>query len=361
MITEPPEHRHGRHLRCKTPMGWVGAIFMALTFFATGENVARADTVKQGLSAVVVMYHRFGEDAYPSTNVRLEQLDAHIKELSREKYRVLPLEEIVAALHSGRPLPDRAIGITVDDAFLSVYREAWPRFREAGLPFTVFVATDSVDRGVRGYMNWDQIREMRDAGVSIGHHTASHLHMAAASIDTNRQEILSASDRFRKMTGTTPALFAYPYGENSLAVQNLVKQSGFAAAFGQHSGAIGGGQDLFYLPRFALNESYGSLERLTLIANALPLPVSDVTPVEHLVTAPNPPLLGFTVAADVSRLGRLSCFTSQEGRVRQEFLGRRVEIRPKTPFPPGRTRVNCTLPTADGRWHWYGRQFYRVK
>jgi len=330
----------------------------ATLVWSTG-HAAENDTVGENGHAVIFMYHRFGEGAHPSTNVTLDQLDAHIKELSSGKYNVRPLPEIISALRQGRVLADRTVGISIDDAYLSVYREAWPRFRKAGLPFTVFIATDPVDRGVRGYMNWNQLRELKDAGVSLGSQTATHLHMAAATADANRRDMVVSNGRFRVALGAAPALFAYPYGENSLAARTVIKDAGFSAAFGQHSGVIGGGQDLFYLPRFALNEAYGSLERLRLAANALPFPVSDVTPIDHLITAQNPPLIGFTAGMGVQRLGRLSCFTSHEGRVRLEMIGRRIEVRATNAFPSGRTRLNCTLPAADGRWHWYGRQFYR--
>src|SRR3546814_8386149 len=70
----------------------------------------------------------------------------------------------------------------------------------------------------------------------------------------------------------------YPYGEISLALRQAVIDAGFAGAFGQHSGAAGGSADRFALPRFPLNEAYGALDRFRLLANALPLPVSGVTP-----------------------------------------------------------------------------------
>jgi hypothetical protein len=66
-------------------------------------------------SAVILMYHRFGEGSYPNTNVRIDQFEAHIKELSEGPYTVLPVTEIIAALQSGRELPDRTVGITVDE------------------------------------------------------------------------------------------------------------------------------------------------------------------------------------------------------------------------------------------------------
>ena len=307
--------------------------------------------------AVIVMYHRFGEAAYPSTNTRPEQLDAHIRELAQGGYTVRPVADIVAALNAGTPLADRTVGITIDDAYASVYHAAWPRLKAAGLPFTLFVSTDAIDEGAGGMMSWDQIRELADAGVAIGHHGAAHGHMAHADAAANAADVARATRRFREELGRAPALFAYPYGEYSLSLRDAIAATGFAAAFGQHSGVAHAASDMFALPRFPLNEQYGDGDRFRLIAAALPLPVGDVTPSEPVLGV-NPPAFGFTVADGVGGLGRLNCFPSGQGRARVERLGaRRVEVRIGEPFPPGRARINCTLPGPDGRWRWFGWQF----
>jgi peptidoglycan/xylan/chitin deacetylase (PgdA/CDA1 family) len=310
-------------------------------------------------SAVIIMYHRFGETAYPSTNITLDQFESHIRELKSGPYAVLPLPEIVARLRDGRPLPERTVGLSVDDAYLSAYTEAWPRLKAAGLPMTLFVATRAVDRKLSGIMTWQQIRELAADGVSIGSQTETHLHMPDAGEARNRQEIERSNGRFITELGRAPRLFAYPYGEAGTAVQRIVRDAGFAAAFGQHSGVIGRAANYFYLPRFSMNEKYGDLSRFRLAANALPLPVSDVTPSDPLITGVNPPPIGFTVGAGIKGLGRMTCFASHEGGARLERLGeRRFEVRVNTPFPRGRTRLNCTVPAKDGRWRWLGRQFY---
>jgi hypothetical protein len=111
-----------------------------------------------------------------------------------------------------------------------------------------------------------------------------------------------------------------------------------------------------------MNESFGHLNRFQLVVNALPLPVSDLTPTDPLVTSVNPPLLGFTVTAEVGHLRRLSCFSSNEGKVSVEILGAiRVEVRMTKVFGRGRTRVNCTLPGPGGRWRWFGTLFNVVR
>ncbi len=340
----------GRFIRFAFPWTWV---WFAFAIWPWGVTAAET-------GAVVFMSHRFGESKYPSTNITLEQFEAHIHELQSGPYRVLSLPEIIKALRQGSPLPDRTVGLSIDDAFLSVYTEAWPRLKKSGLPFTVFIATGVVDRKVRGYMNWDQIREMASAGVTIGSHTVSHLHMPDANQSKIQEEIEHSNSRFEKELGQRPEIFAFPYGESSLAVQERVKENGFLAAFGQHSGAIGGRGSLFDLPRFAMNENYANLARFKLAVNALPLPITDITPADPLISSDNPPAMGFTAAPGIKGMDRLACFSTHEGRARLERLGeRRVEIRVEQAFPKGRTRVNCTLPAGQGRWYWFGRQFYR--
>ncbi|MPY73158.1 MAG: polysaccharide deacetylase family protein [Alphaproteobacteria bacterium] len=311
-------------------------------------------------SAVILIYHRFGDARYPVTNVRLEQFEAHIAALTAGKYAVLPLPEIVAALAGGKPLPDRAVAITVDDAYRSVYAEAWPRLRAAGLPFTLFVATEPVEAGLPDYMTWDQIRELRDGGVTIGAHSHSHLHMVDATAKQNREEIEISNRILRRELGAKPALFAYPFGEAGNAVMALAKKSGYRAAFGQHSGVIAPGQPLFYLPRFPVNEAHAAPERMRLALDALPLPVRDVAPADPLIAAgANPPVFRFTLGEAAGDAGRLACYHSERGKMALQRAGeRRIEIRFDAPFPKGRSRINCTLPGPDGRWQWYGTQFY---
>jgi peptidoglycan/xylan/chitin deacetylase (PgdA/CDA1 family) len=325
-----------------------------------------SETAQSASSAVIISYHRFGESGYPSTNIKLKQLDAHIKELKSGPYTVLPVTEIIEKLKAKKSLPDRTVGITIDDAYRSIYTEAWPKLKAANLPFTVFISTAHVDHGSIHHLTWNQIREMRAMGVDFGHHSVSHLHMPKATPTSITQEIEFANQRFEKELGLKPKLFAYPYGEASRTVKNLIKNAGFIAAFGQHSGVIDGTGDFTYLPRFSLNEKFGGMTRFRILANALSIPVRDMTPNDPLITVYNPPAIGFTVrgqlASPKADLSRLSCFLNHDGQgTKSSILGPRIEIRSQEPMPIGRTRLNCTMPTKQGRWRWFGHQFIRIK
>ncbi|MFT6583715.1 MAG: peptidoglycan/xylan/chitin deacetylase (PgdA/CDA1 family) [Alphaproteobacteria bacterium] len=313
--------------------------------------------------AVAIMYHRFGASSYPSTNITIAQFEGHIEAIKRGPYKVIPVTELAAALKEGREPPKNAIVITIDDAYQSVYTEAWPRLQAANLPFAVFVSAATIGHGQN--MSWDQIRELRDSGVFIGNHGDSHRHMAHDDSAQNILEIERAKKRFVEEMGppnhATPHIFAYPYGETSNAVKNAVIETGFDVAFGQHSGAIGGASDRYYLPRFSLNEQYGGRDRFAQIIGALPLPVHDLTPSNPLIGGtfgPNPPAFGFTVGSALVNLDNLACYHSAFGAVPFTRLGtHRFEVRFAKPFAPGRSRINCTMPGPDRRTYWFGVQF----
>lgn len=310
--------------------------------------------------AVAVMYQRFGESGFPATNITLEQFDTHIAELTSGAYRVLPLSEVVSALREGRSLPDRSVVLTVDDAYLSVFHEAWPRLKAANLPFTLFVSTDAVDRKYPDFMTWDQLRQLAaDPNVTIGLHGTKHGHMIEAEPEANREKIKKSAARLQAELGFTATLFAYPYGEYSTELVEVAREAGFEAAVGQQSGAIGRTEDLFTLPRFPLSEVYGGLDRFRLTVNSLPLPVTEVTPGDLLLSPEtNPPAYGFTVSSEVQSLNGLQCYTGNHNVVVEQLGIDRVEVRIDGPLQPGRRRINCTLPGPDRRWRWLGKQFY---
>ena len=308
-------------------------------------------------SAAILQYHRFGEDPYPTTSVTIAQLEAHIDHLVRGGYVVLQVPEILAALRAGRPLPERTIGITIDDAARSVVDEAWPRFEKAGMPFTVFVSTDAVDEGHAGIMNWDELRRLVRAGVTIGHHGSAHARMWRHDDTTNRADLLRARARINAELGVEAALFAYPYGEWNGALRALVAELGFSAAFGQQSGVVDGQSDVFNLPRFPLNENYGGIDRFRLIVDTLPLGIHAVTPDDPILTE-NPPTVAFTIRPPVPNRHAFACYASGGVSAELDHLGAgRVTVRFDRPFPPGRVRLNCTAQTKTGRWRWFGLQF----
>ena len=310
-------------------------------------------------SAVIFMYHKFGISKYPTTSITIDQLDSHIKEFTKEKYSIKPLEYIIDTIINDGNLTKNTIGISVDDADKSFYEVGWPKFKKNGIPVTLFVNTSTIHKNNKNYLNWDQIRELNAEGVSIGAHSHSHYHMSDLSIDEVRNEIEISNKIFLKELGYIPALFAYPYGETNEQIINLLKEYKFKVAFGQHSGVINETSNLYYLPRFSLNERYGEIDRVRFAANSKGRGVYDFIPSDPTLKE-NPPYIGFSLL-DEKLVPSIDCFVfDSKGQVEKELFkfNERIEIRLKRKLTKGRSRVNCTAKGSDGFWRWYGHQFY---
>ena len=305
-------------------------------------------------SAAVFVYHRFGENKYPSTNIKISQFKKHIQELTNNNYNVISTEQLIDILINKKNIPEKTAVLTMDDAFLSIYKEAWPLLKKKKLPFTVFVSTKPVGSNSKNYMNWDQLREMVNSGVIIGHHTKSHFHLVNKDKETIINEIEEANSDFLKNLGFVPDIFAYPYGEYSYEIKQIVKEY-FKAAFGQQSGGIYNEINIFELPRFSLNEQYGDLKRFKFAANSYGLQVKNILPKENIVKNINPPLLGFNLLNNIE--SQIKCYPSHNIEAKLIKLGdKRIEIRFNREFPKGRTRINCTT-NDNGKWRWTGFQF----
>lgn len=312
--------------------------------------------------AVIYAYHRIDEPEFPATNIHFEQFKAHIDEIVNGDYQVLPLGDIINAFKTGKQLPPRTLAITFEGGHRSILESAVPLLIEREIPFTVFFSVDQADWQSTSYLGWRDLKrlEARDF-IDLGLHSATYSHLLEYDEDGMRKQINRAKLRFREEIGYEPSIFAYPFGETSLQAKKLVEDYGFEAALGQQSGVANNLSDIYLLPRFAMTESYGGLERFQLTANALPLKVKDVSP-EDFHLGKNPPVVGFTLVEDYKNKSALACFATNEGDLDIEMISRRVEIRFDQPFTEGRGRVNCTMPAyfdenGRQRWRWYGMLF----
>jgi peptidoglycan/xylan/chitin deacetylase (PgdA/CDA1 family) len=318
------------------------------------------------------MYHHFGDAQHPSTNVTLQQFDAHLHHLEEAGYEIWPLERIVQHLKQRQPFPARVAAITIDDAYLSVYTEAFPRLRARDWPFTVFVSTNGIDRGFKAFMTWQQMREMQAHKATFANHSASHDYLIrrqtgeseAQWLTRMQADIQQAQQRLQEELGTAPPLFAYPYGEYDTALAQLLQKMGYTA-FGQHSGPAGFHDDLRALPRFPINEHYAGMADFRLKAASLAFPLASVTPWDPVLGQDNPPRLEIQLEDTKARLSQLNCYVSGQGKVNEQWLDKdhgRFAIEAPAPLPMGRSRYNCTAPSVQqGRYYWYSHLWIRLE
>ena len=175
------------------------------------------------------MYHR-GESEHAQTNIRLDQFDAHLAELSKTSTTSYPARNSKG--HKiRRALPAFTVAITIDDAFNPVFAEAAHGLnRGFHLRFCLHA------RSARSLaMKWDQIRKLTEDGATIGHQTHSHLHMARSGRDAVLSDI-KANERFQKGSASCRNCLRTMVKLISQQWRRSRKWDQFA--FGQHSGVV---------------------------------------------------------------------------------------------------------------------------
>jgi peptidoglycan/xylan/chitin deacetylase (PgdA/CDA1 family) len=302
------------------------------------------------------MYHRFNESKYPSTNIQMDIFKQQIEIIEDSNYKFNNPGEFEKKFST--PKIKKEILITIDDAFLSFYQEAWPFLKKNKVPFILFVSTEPV--GKKGYMTWSQIREVESEDFAfIGHHSHTHDYLINETNDQFISDIEKANKIFLKELGYIPNLFSYPFGEYSKFMKNYISKN-FKFAFGQHSGVIDLNKDKFELPRFPINEKYGELKRFRSIINYFPLEYKEIFPEEkYLSQENNPPKFQVRFFKEQKNLDNINCYSNEGNKwekSKTNFFNYTLTIKFREPFLPRRGRINCSL-NDNGKWRWFGIQF----
>ena len=233
------------------------------------------------------MYHRFEENKYPSTNIRVSDFLEHLKIIEENNINFVNPKKFEDELKNNKT--KRKVLLTIDDGFSSFYENAWPILKKKEIPFILFVSTREV--GANNYMTWSQIRELsKEDFVEIGNHSHTHEYLVDESSGLIKDDIEKSISIFKKELGKNSEFFSYPFGEYSLEFKNIIKSLNFKYAFGQHSGVIDDTKDLYELPRYPINEKYGEIKRFNSLTKTLPFKYKSILPKEkYLLQSKNPP------------------------------------------------------------------------
>ena len=333
-------------------------LFIFSIIFTSSSN-AQENNVKyfsNDSGVLSIMYHRFNESKYPSTNISMDIFKKHIDLILDADLNFYNPKDFVDEFDF--PKKEKKILLTVDDAFRSFYDNAWPYLKKKQIPFVLFVSTGPV--GNNGYMNWDQIKEIENSEFGlIGHHSHSHDYLIDKSEDVFLNDIKKSNLIFKQKLGYVPTLFSYPFGEYSEFMKDYISRN-FKIAFGQHSGIIDVNKNRFELPRFPINEKYGEIKRFKSIINYYPLEYENLEPEEKKLSKENnPPKFKVKFFDDQKNIENINCYSNEGDKWMKssiKLIGKELTIEFREPFLPRRGRINCSV-NDNGKWRWFGTQF----
>ncbi|MEW6063675.1 MAG: polysaccharide deacetylase family protein [Bacillota bacterium] len=257
----------------------VSLLMITLTFTGTGiwyqqQNKAIPSDAKypklQGIP--ILMYHKVNPD--PGTGglglrVPPDKFEWQMKYLRKNGYETVSLEDVMDHFEKGKHLPDKPIVITFDDGYKDNYRFAYPIMKKYGYTGTIFVVSKAIGntnffdvekklQPENRIMDWHEIRELAEAGFTIGAHTVDHPHLAEVPPEVARHQIEESKRALEHGLKKPVEFFAYPYGSYNDTVADLVKQAGYRAAVTTELGLAKADSNPFKLRRIRVTGHYSN-------------------------------------------------------------------------------------------------------
>jgi peptidoglycan/xylan/chitin deacetylase (PgdA/CDA1 family) len=212
--------------------------------------------VDQTAQTIIFCYHLLVDKVrYPGTEITPAAFEAQMKELKDRGITVISMQDLLAWKRGEKNIPPRCAVITFDDGYKSQYEVAWPIMKKYGYPFTMFIYTEGVrggSLGGGGAITWEQLADMRDNGVDIEAHSATHQDLREGHTITLaspggkktrtkltgtqyeqwvQNEVVGCKQLLEQRLGIKINCFAVPFGNYNEHVKELARNAGYEAMF----------------------------------------------------------------------------------------------------------------------------------
>ena len=222
------------------------------------------------LKVPILMYHYVsepppGSDIYRTDlSVSPNSFRQQMAFLSENGYTPVDLYTLSLAIVNQATLPEKPVILTFDDGYLDMYDHVFPVLQEYGFTGTFFIISDYIDQEREGYMTWDMVTEMAQAGHRIESHSKTHPDLSQKSRDGLIYEILGAQETIAAHTGARPRYFCYPGGTYNDETIAVLKELDYWGAVTTQNGTWHGFDDRFEWRRVRIRntttiEEYGYL------------------------------------------------------------------------------------------------------
>lgn len=238
----------------------------------------------------VLNYHVVENNSNNPIAISIEDFDRQMTFLHQHGYTCITPDQLLTSIQTNIPLPDKSVLITFDDGYQNVYTNAFPILKKYGFTATVFIVTDVVGND-KWYLTWEQVKEMREAGLVFGSHTLSHVDLTSVFPAEALFQLEKSKDGIEWRLKTPVTYLAYPGGAYNRQIIDLVRQAGYKAAFTVDFGRVGEASDIYALERIPILKSRFTFYEFCLRLQFTPLAekVKDIRKLFHSTTK-KPPL-----------------------------------------------------------------------
>lgn len=213
----------------------------------------------------ILMYHYIRDFNDPNDeigtklSVSPEKFEQQLKWLKENGYQTFDFNYLdnpyVIHSTSSEQVSYKPIIITFDDGYKDAYTNAFPILQKHQMKATFYIITTYVDNNNDRYINWDEIYQLKDAGMNIGSHTITHPSLDKSYDDRLEKEVVESKKIIEEKIGVPISDFCYPSGKYDERTINKLKETGYKTAVTVHNGIADQNSNLFELPRIRMTNN----------------------------------------------------------------------------------------------------------
>jgi peptidoglycan/xylan/chitin deacetylase (PgdA/CDA1 family) len=211
----------------------------------------------------IFMYHYVDELPTDADRIRINLTVSpalfrqHLQFFADNGFTSISLHEMLDALTTGSPLPPKPVILSFDDGHLDHYTNVFPMLKEFNMRGTFFIITGFADSNLPDYMNWQQIREMSDAGMEMEAHSITHSELDGRDYDFLVYEILGSSQTLSANLNKPVEFLSYPVGRYDALTLQIIATTPIRAAVTTQLGSYITTDSLYEIPRLRVNNDTG--------------------------------------------------------------------------------------------------------
>ena len=195
------------------------------------------------------------QDRYDITPELFERQLAYLK---NNGYTVITIDQVATDIRTrttgGIAKP---VVLTFDDGEESQYTAAFPLLKKYGVTATFYVYTNVI--GKKYFLNWNQIKKMDSAGMTIGGHTLSHPYLITLSPTEVRRQIEGGKKILAEHLCQPLLHLAAPFRYTDKDIMAIIKLVGYTTGRTTFRGAYQ--DDPYKLRGFLVSDNFGDFLR----------------------------------------------------------------------------------------------------
>lgn len=239
--------------------------FLTLYFFLP---FVRRRQSSGDLKIPILMYHSISDDEenthyYYRLKTSTKIFEEHMKFLNDNKYSVIGLQDILKYYSSVQDMTKYVV-ITFDDGYDDFYTEAFPILQEHDFSATVFLPTDFIGNKklrLKGkeHLDWSQVSELSDIGISFGSHTVTHPELSSLRNEDIEYELMQSKKTIEDKLGKSIDTFSYPYkfpGTNKAFItllRKMLRKNGYNLGVSTRIGTTSKKDDQYFMKRIPIS------------------------------------------------------------------------------------------------------------